>query len=332
WLKVRGYVFSAAAQAEIPGLLGERADEAKTLLLQDVTVIGSSEVVATVPAEAGLVETVLAPGPSGIFIATSLSERELFISDPDGRWINAPIRNGSDLSGIVTDPARDIGWVASANIDGSEEKEQSFIGLIGLTGDINDLKYVPAPEGVALSDLALGPDGTVYASDPLGGGIYFASPGAERLEALLEPGTLRSPQGLAVSEDGQRLYVSDYRYGIAMVDLASRKVTRLAADVPALLDGIDGLWRHGNELIAVQNGTSPIRISAFALSGDGTRVSGHRVLEQANPDWTEPLGGSIAGDALFYVGNGQWDRFEKGQPVAGKPALPTQIRKLPLTR
>ena len=97
-----------------------------------------------------------------------------------------------------------------------------------------------------------------------------------------------------------------------------------------MLDGVDGLWRHSNELIAVQNGTSPMRISAFTLSEDGSRVVGHRILEQAHSEWTEPLSGSIDEGALIYIGNGQWDRFVDGRLADGKQALPTEIRRLPL--
>ena len=147
---------------------------------------------------------------------------------------------------------------------------------------------------------------------------------------LVAPGTLRSPQGLVVSADGQRLYASDYRYCLAVVDLASGAVSRLASDLAVALDGIDGLWRHGEELIAVQNGTSPMRIIALRLSHDGMRIVGHRTLEQAHPDWSEPLGGSIAAGAIYYVGNGQWERFDKGALKPDLAALPTQIRRLPL--
>ena len=80
----------------------------------------------------------------------------------------------------------------------------------------------------------------------------------------------------------------------------------------------------------MQNGTSPMRISAFELSENGMRVIGHRVLEQAHSEWTEPLSGSIDGDALIYVGNGQWDRYFEGELKEGMEALPTQIRRLPL--
>ena len=173
-------------------------------------------------------------------------------------------------------------------------------------------------------------DGKLFAGDPQGGGVYTATADDEELQTLVSSGTFRSPQGLATSEDNTKLFVSDYRYGIAIIDLETRDVSRLASDIPVILDGVDGLWRYGSKLIAVQNGTSPMRISAFELSEDGTRVISHRVLEQAHSEWTELLSGSIDSDALIYVGNGQWDRYIEGELKEGMEALPTPIRRLPL--
>jgi hypothetical protein len=189
---------------------------------------------------------------------------------------------------------------------------------------------VPAPDSVSISDLASGADGTIYASDPINGGVYSKPRTAQELSTLVAPGTFRSPQGIAVSADAKRLYVSDYRYGLAVVDLVSGGVSRLVTDVPVALDGVDGRWLHEGELIAVQNGASPMRISAFALSQDGMRITGHRILEQAHPEWTEPLGGTIADRALYYVATGQWDRYERGRLRDGATATPTVIRRLPL--
>ncbi|MEZ5694272.1 MAG: hypothetical protein R3D99_10655 [Altererythrobacter sp.] len=331
WLADRGYVFSEAARGQIPELIGAAfAERAKALLLPPAQPIVTSEIVATVPKEAGLVESVVVPGSDGIFAATSVSERTVWFFTEDGEQLAMEIPGAGNLSGIVSDDKRNVGWVASGNIDGSEDGERFFAGLIGITNDPDQFLRVAAPVGVNLSDLHIADDGTVYASDPLGGGIYRMKAGSSTLETLIAPGTFRSPQGLASSADGGRLYVSDYRYGIALVDLDTGLVTRLASDVPAILDGVDGLWRHGDRLIAVQNGTSPMRISAFRLSDDGLRVVEAEVLERKNPEWTEPLSGSIREDALYYVGNGQWGRFEAGKPVDGKPAVPTQIRRLKL--
>lgn len=332
WLKGRGHVFDPRLRERILRMIGgDRSSEAAALLLPEAEPIEASELATSVPASAGLIESVFAPEEEGVFLVTSVTENSVFFSAPGVDWTPIPLGRANDLSGIVSDATRDIGWIASSNIDGSEDaQEAGFVGLIGLTGGISDTLYLPALEGVKLSDLAVASDGTVYASDPVGGGVYRAPNRATQIFPLLSPGILRSPQGIAVSESGEFIYVSDYRYGIAMVDLESGRVSRLESDVPILLDGVDGLWLHDGELIAVQNGASPNRISAFKLSSDGARIVSTRVLEQAHSEWTEPLGGSIVGDTLVYVATGQWDRYKKGVPIDGKPAIATQIRRLPL--
>lgn len=331
WLAVRGHVFGAGAQAQIPQLIGAaHAEAARALLIPAPEVLAASTVLDEIPASAGLIESVFVRPDGDPGFATSVSRRSLFVRFSQGDWREIVVPRAQALSGLASHPDRESAWVASANIDGSPDNAALFTGLIELPGDVDDFIYHPAPAGVAVSDLAVGPDGTVYASDPIGGGVYRLRPYAAALEALVPPGTFRSPQGLAVSADGARLYVSDYRYGLAIIDLASGAVTRLASDVEAALDGVDGLWLHEGGLIAIQNGTSPMRISAFRLSDDGTRIVGHRILEQAHPDWTEPLGGSIADGALYYVATGQWDRYDKGVLREGQVPLSTVIRRLPL--
>ncbi len=331
WLYDRGYVFGEVPQRQIPKLL-EGVDPGRIAerLRAEAEVIEASKVIATTPAEAGLVESLLIDLDGNRIAATSVTGRAVWGMAPDGNWMPFAPEGADNLSGIGFEGGSGRLWVASGNIDGSERDDARFSGLISPgMGRGEDLR-IAAPEGVRPSDIHVLHDGTMFASDPMGGGIYIRNPGGETLETLIAPGTLRSPQGLATSEDGSKLYVSDYRYGLAIVDLETREVSRLTTDLSIILDGVDGLWRYGNELIAVQNGTSPMRISAFELSEDGLSIIGHRVLEQAHPEWTEPLGGAIAKDTLVYIGNGQWDRFVVGEPAQGKPALPTQIRRLPL--
>lgn len=331
WLRERGHVFGAGAQAQIPARIGAaHADAARALLILTPDVIAASTAAEQVPAEAGLIEGLLVVPTGRIMMASSVSRRSVFTKLPGLDWVETPLASANAVSGLVMASDGKTIWIASANIAGAPDDPQRFTGLIGLTGFVRDSLHIPAPAGVAVSDLTAGPDGTVYASDPMGGGIYLARPVAGALGTLIAPGTLRSPQGLAVSADGARLYVSDYRYGLAVVDLASGAVRRLAADVEVALDGVDGLWLYGRELIAVQNGTSPMRIVALGLSDDGTRIVSRRVLEQAHPEWTEPLGGSVAMGALHYIATGQWDRYEAGALRKGMPPIPTVIRKLPL--
>ena len=332
WLYDRGYVFSDVAQQQIPNLVGEEyAERARALLLPEAESIEVSEVRVTTPAEVGLAESVLRDPVEDRIIVTSVSERAVFGRKSAGGWDGVQFESAGNLSGIAMAPESRIIWIASGHIDGSDHAS-GISGLIGMDHAKNSEIRISAPKGVSFSDLTVVKGEIAFASDPVGGGVYQIQTADAAVNELVAPGTLRSPQGLTLSEDGELLYVSDYRYGVAIVNLKSGKISRLSTSLPLILDGIDGMWRYGNELIVVQNGTSPMRIAAFELSDDGMSVVAHRVLEQAHSEWTEPLSGNIDDDSLIYVGNGQWDRFVAGEQAQDKPPLPTQIRSLPIGR
>jgi len=327
----RGYVFSPRAQEMLLGL-----DPTDTQLavfgLQEVRAkpIEASRTQTTLPAEALLVEGVALDRKSGRLFASSIVSRGLFELDREGRFRRVPLEKPGSLAGMVLDDARRTLWVASGKYDQTPAGDPGEPGIIGLNLDTGAASRKVPPEGATIGDIALAADGTLYGSDPLSGAIYYAGPQLWQLWPLVEPGTFRSPQGIVPWEGG--LIVSDYAYGLAFVDGAG-KARRIEAAMPMLLDGIDGMWRHGNEIIAVQNGARPPRIVALTMSGDGTRVTALRVLERAHSAWTEPTGGALVGDDLVYVATGQWDRFgDGGTANAENPPVATEIRDLPLRR
>lgn len=333
WLKQRGYVFSVGAQEQFPSLVGtERAQAAKDLLIASPEIIEASEIIAIVPAEAGLTESVVRDLRTNTLALTSQSGNSIWKIASSEKYTQSAYPEGYRFSGIVYRKSVDQLWASVSGVPNPFDEMQLASGLMSLCLEhaCNKQLMVMHSQAKSMNDLVAAKDGTLYASDSVGGGVYRHENGSKSLEPVVSPGTFRSPQGLAVSPDGARLYVSDYRYGIAIIDLKTREVSRLAADIPVILDGVDGLLLNGSELIAVQNGTSPMRISAFMLSDDGERVIGHRLLEQAHRQWTEPLSGSIDGNSLIYIGNGQWDRYVDGELAAGKEPLPTEIRRLPL--
>ena len=80
---------------------------------------------------------------------------------------------------------------------------------------------------------------------PIRGAIYR---GRRRRCRARDPRPARppaQPAGPGRRADGRRLYVSDYGYGLAVVDLADGTVTRLESDADTMLDGIDGLLSPG---------------------------------------------------------------------------------------
>jgi len=322
-----GYAFSAGAREFLAGLVGEEATPVWLAANeQNSAPLTASEVVATIPQQALLPEDVAVLG-EGSYAVTTVVSRRVWFSNGQGWFPSGPLGSGN-LSGIVADGSGMV--VGSGDLGMIVEGGESFGGLIAMENG-NDPLNITAPEGVQLSDIAFFSDQVIYASDPIGGGVYKSEGMGDGIEVLVAPGTFRSPQGIAPSEDGERLYISDYRYGLGMIDTATGAVTRLSADEPMLLDGIDGLWLYDDELIAVQNGLNPMRIVALTLSPDGNRITAMRVLEQANPEWTEPLGGDIFEDALYYIGNGSWDLFDEGGTLKeGAELRATHIRRLDL--
>ena len=338
WFNQRGIAFKEEIRTQVLDMVvAGQASQARDLLIGAPEAIEASTVYTSLPAEAGLVEGLFAAHSHNMLVATSMSAGAIYLYEVpagqlgEGKWTAVQIPGANDLSGIVGEADASIGWAASSKMNGFKEEEAPFTGLMGLRADFQNPILVPAPPGAkAIGDITIGPDATVYASDPVGGGIYRKPIGAVEMEELVLPGNFVSPQGLALSQSGELLYVSDYHYGLAVVEIGEGTVRRLPSDVPVFLDGIDGLWRHGNTLIAMQNGGSPMRIVALNLSDDGRRIIGVRVLEQAHPKWTKPRGGSISDGALYYIATGRYDRLGTAEPVAGEASQSIQIRRLEL--
>ena len=164
---------------------------------------------------------------------------------------------------------------------------------------------------MVLGDLVFADDDTIYATESLTGALYHYSLSKNEFTQVVAPGKLRSMQGLVLDASGEHLYVSDYVGGLFRVRLADYNVERVVADDTINLFGIDGLYRRGNELIAIQNGIQPHRVAVFTLSEDGASVIGARVLARNLPEFDEPTLGIVAGDEFLFVANSHWNRFDR---------------------
>lgn len=293
-----------------------------------------------------------------------LRERELFPEgiafDPRSRyWFVGSVRNrkivrvdasggaedfaagewelGSVL-GMQVDTVRGILWAASAALPQMREYQPTDSGTTALFAfDVRSGHLVgryPVPrDGVPhlLGDLVVSRGGDVYASDARGSRIYRLRRGADGPEVLVDSPLLISSQGLALSSDERALFVADYARGILRIDLRSRRIARLGHDEAISPRGIDGLYRDGPNLIAIQNGTDPVRIVRLRLNGSGTRITGISVLESANPAATEPTLGVLVGGELFFVANSPWSHYDEAGRLRPNHVVPYPlILRLPL--
>jgi sugar lactone lactonase YvrE len=193
-------------------------------------------------------------------------------------------------------------------------------------------RYEVEPDGAThvVGDLTVARDGRVYATDSRAPVIYRVPLDGDTLERFAESDLLLSAQGLVLAPDERTLYVADYARGILRVDLRSRAVALLEAADTALVLGIDGLSRHGAELIGIQNGVTPHRVVRLSLDRSSRRVTRTEVLERAHPAHQEPTLGVVVGDDLFYIANSQWERYgEDGRardPAALEPTVVLRLR------
>ncbi len=291
--------------------------------------VQASRLFTSLPGSHRLVEGIAWDARTARLFAATVVDRSLLVREAQG-WRAIDGLDAGSLFGLAIDQRRRLLWAASGVVDQTPNPQTAFRGLIALDlATLRPVRRLAVPGEGSPADIAVAADGTVYASDPNTGAIYRAGLADAALTILVQPGLLRSPQGLVPAPDGRRLYVSDYGYGLAEVHLATGAVVRLESDANTMLDGIDGLypWRGG--LIAIQNGTSPRRILWLTLSPDGGRIAGVRVLESNHPDWGEPTLGVVRRNDFLYVADAQWERYGEGGAVQGSdPVRATPIRLL----
>ena len=208
-------------------------------------------------------------------------------------------------------------WFASASVPeyAGDKPDASRTGLfrIDLSSaavEVRDLLPATDRPGV-LGDLVLADEDTIYATESLGSTLYRYSVSRGQFAEVIGPGTLRSMQGLVLDASGRYLFVADYVGGLFRLTLADGTLERVSAGESVSLFGIDGLYRYGDELIAIQNGIRPHRVVGITLADDGLTVLQHRTLARNLPEFDEPTLGQVVDDELYFVANSHWNRFDR---------------------
>lgn len=207
-------------------------------------------------------------------------------------------------------------WFASSRVPqyvGKSDRSAFMAGLYRLdleTVEIDHRARLPVAGGAqVLGDLVIDGD-AIYTTDSIDGPVYRYSIAANEYSTMVPRGVLGSPQGLALGESGDYLYVADYIGGLYRIRLDDGAVEKLSVPATASDYGIDGLYRHGNRLIAIQNGIRPHRVTAFSLSDDGLTVESAEILAMNLPEFDEPTLGAVVGDDFYFVANSHWNRFD----------------------
>lgn len=239
-------------------------------------------------------------------------------SGQDGLW---------GVSGIGVDERRRLLWAcsnATEAVEGYTPEEPQHAAVFAFNLDDGKLaaKYPLAQTGSAhmCDGLVVAAGGAVFVADSMGTAIYRIDPGASDLKVVLGPEAGISPQGLALSEKGDTLFVSNYFSGLYAISLPSNRIARVVSRARPSLAGIDGLISYGKDLIAIQNGIQPHRVVRLRMSDDGTTVNAVQLLEINHPLFGEPTLGLVKGDTLLFVANNPITQFLKERRFESLPS------------
>ena len=224
--------------------------------------------------------------------------------------------------GIAIDTDRRLLWACTAGLPQTNNLDSTLLGQTGLiafnldSGEKVKQIFLSKDEENSesrnsLGDLVIAKNGAVYVTDGFSGAIYHLAPEANQFDSFLPPGTLASPQGMQFSDDESALFIADYSIGIVKVDLATKQITTIEAPKNTSLLGIDGLLRHQNSLIIIQNGIRPHRIVKLTFNDDQTAFVNSKILSMNLEGFDEPTLGTLVGENLFYVANSQWGHFDR---------------------
>lgn len=250
----------------------------------------------------------------GLFLG-SIRQSRILKSSADGSWseLVAPGAQGL-LSVFGMRLVEDRLYVATSGMrEGrADEKDIGRAGILVFNPDSGALLashwLPPDDQHHVLGDLVVG-DGQAYSTDSLTGQVWALALETGQWREIVGPGRMVSPQGLVLDPAGQVLMVADYRGGLLRIDLADHGVTEVATPDHLTLEGIDGLYRHAGELIAIQNGIRPHRVVRISLDPAWQSVSDLTVLARNLEGFDEPTLGTVDGDRLLFVANSQWPHF-----------------------
>jgi len=197
-----------------------------------------------------------------------------------------------ELTGFAIDARRGDLWVASAkgNAGGASSTLHKLQLVSGRT-----LMEVPPAEGTGalrLVDVAVAPDGTVYAIDDVDARLFRVRPGARRLEQVLRLQAAH-PTALTAADD-RVLYVAA-EGGLVRVDLASNKTARVKS-VEELTGFVSLAWR-ADALVGVERVAGSYLVVRIALDPSGTRAQPRAILA-ASP---APTVGTLTPEGFYYL-------------------------------
>jgi hypothetical protein len=237
--------------------------------------------------------------------------------------------------GLTVDTPRRILYAVSTSATTRAGEAKPRNAVVAFDIDTKQLKRrYDIPDALQLNDVAVAPGGRAFVTDSASGAVYelpVKVPAAPRV--LVPAGRLRGSNGIAASPDAKRLYVA-HSTGIAMVDIATGDVQRMANGTRESIAGIDGLYEWQGQLVAVQNVTNPGRVVVISLSSDGTKVTRvQTLLSHHHNALYEPTTGVVTPNGFYLLAATGVSHYNAHGAIVRPDAIPPPtVLRVPLPR
>ena len=263
----------------------------------------------------------------------SLAQRKIVVTDGRGtvRDFSRPDDKLDTVLGLAVDARRRELFAVSTN--GFEDSAKVERRNAVLRYDLKRGRLAArhdAPAAQQLNDVAVGPDGTLYATDSEAGTVFRLRPGESVLTPFGKPAVARGANGIAASPEGA-LYVT-LSTGIGRIDPRDGSMKRLDQPDNVVTGGIDGLYWYRGDLVGVQNTPNPGRVIRIRLDPAGQRIVGLTVLQSHHhPAFAEPTTAAIGERALYVLANTHVGHYQPDGTIKDPEALrPTAVLAVPL--
>lgn len=223
----------------------------------------------------------------------------------DGLWA---------VMGMKVDTERNSLWVCTVATKEMQDYDSTLEGKTAvLQFDLKSKKLLNRYElegGHWFGDLVIHTNGDVYITDSMKPIIYRVSKG--KLEVYYDlTNELYNLQGICFNPMRNIMYIADYKLGLYSHILNTRSVKKVSHPDDMSSKGVDGLYFHHGNLITIQNGVKPFRITELTLNKGGNLIQSFEYIDRGRPELGEPTLGVIEGDELYYIANSPWGAYDK---------------------
>ena len=293
---------------------------------------GTGKVAFTIQNDAEQIESLVFDPTRNRFFAGSTATGEIFSVDLAGKtkpFISPSKENGLfGVYSMAVDATRNLLYVGTTSLPSFKGFDADTFGQGGIaqfelsTGKLRAKYALPFDaKARVISAMTVAPNGDVYAVEVLSNTVYQLRSGT--LAPLFNSPEFSSLRGIAVTDDHKYLYLSDYENGLFIASLERNQIRALIAKNQNL-GGIDGVYAYRNQIIALQNGTSPTRVLRVLLGTNG--VEQVQPLEANKAAMSVPSFGTIKGNQIYFIANSQRDLYDgNGKILPGEKPVRRQI-------